>query len=65
MNFYLTNVMGKAEAGLTPETAAFGTAQFQAHALMLVYFSASAEFIGDVQVTAANPTSAQHWLVLI
>jgi endo-alpha-1,4-polygalactosaminidase (GH114 family) len=65
VNFYLTNVMAKAEANLTPGTAAFASAQFQAHALMLVYFSASAEFLSDVQVTAANPTSAQHWLVLI
>jgi len=62
--FYVTNVMAPAEAGLTAGTQAFATAQFQAHALMLVYFSASPEFLSDVQVTATNPASAQHWLIL-
>jgi hypothetical protein len=65
VNFYLTNVMDKAETGLASGSTAFANAQFQAHALMLVYFSASAEFLADVQVTATNPASAQHWLVLI
>ena len=58
-------VMDKIEGNLTPGTQAFAAAQFQAHAQMLVYFSASAEFLGDVQVTAQNSASAQHWLVLI
>jgi hypothetical protein len=49
VNFYLTNVMTKPHA----------------HALMLVYFSASPEFLSDVQITASNPASAQHWLVLV
>jgi hypothetical protein len=49
VNFYLTNVMTKPDA----------------HALMLVYFSASPEFLSDVQITASNPASAQHWLVLV
>jgi probable HAF family extracellular repeat protein len=48
INFYLTNVMSKPDA----------------HALMLVYFSASSEFLSDVQITAQNPASAQHWLLL-
>ncbi|HMA51948.1 MAG TPA: DUF4214 domain-containing protein [Magnetospirillaceae bacterium] len=52
VNFYLTNVLEK------PGT------QLQNHAQMLVYFSASPEFLGDVQITAANPASAQHWLFL-
>jgi len=52
VNFYLTNVLEK------PGT------QLQNHALMLVYFSASTEFLGDVQITAANPASAAHWLFL-
>src|SRR5579859_2927552 len=52
VNFYLTNVLEK------PGT------QLQNHALMLVYFSASTEFLGDVQITAANPASAAHWLLL-
>lgn len=49
ITFYLTNVMIKPDS----------------HALMLVYFSNSPEFLGDVQITAANPASAQHWLVLV
>jgi probable HAF family extracellular repeat protein len=65
IDFYLTNVMDKAEAGLTPGTQAFASAQFQAHAQTLVYFSASTEFLSDVQVTAQTPASAQHWLVLV
>jgi probable HAF family extracellular repeat protein len=65
INFYLTNVMDKAETGLMPGTQAFASAQFQAHAQMLVYFSVSSEFISDVQVTAQTPASAQHWLVLV
>ena len=62
--FYTDNVMTKAETGLAAGSTAFANAQFQAHALMLVYFSASSEFLTDVQVTATNTASAQHWLVL-
>ena len=65
VSFYQTNVLTPAEADLTPGTQAFATAQTQAHALMLVYFSASSEFLSDVQITAATPASAQHWLYLI
>jgi hypothetical protein len=64
-SFYETNVIASALANLTPGTAAYAAADTQAHALLLVYFSQSAEFLGDVQVTAQTPTSAQHWLVLI
>jgi len=32
---------------------------------MLVYFSASPEFLSDVQVTAATPANGSHWLVLV
>jgi hypothetical protein len=64
VSFYETNVLAPAGANLTPGTAAYANAQLQAHALMLVYFSASAEFLSDVQVTAMNPPSAQHWLIL-
>ena len=53
-----------AVANLTPGTTAYTNAQLQAHALMLVYFSASSEFLSDVQITASNPASTQHWLVL-
>lgn len=51
--------------GFTPGTPAYAAAETQAHALVLTYISQSPEFLTDVQVTAQNPTSAQHWLVLI
>ncbi|HMA50976.1 MAG TPA: DUF4214 domain-containing protein [Magnetospirillaceae bacterium] len=63
--YYQTNVMAVAEKGLAAGSQAFQTAQFQAHALMLVYFSASPEFLSDVQVTATHPSDSQHWLVLV
>lgn len=53
VNFYLTKVLEQPGS------------QLQTHAQMLVYFSQSQEFLGDVQVTAQSPTSAQHWLVLV
>ena len=64
VSFYETNVLAPAVAGLTAGTQAYANAQLQAHATMLVYFSASSEFLGDVQITAANPASASHWLLL-
>ena len=64
VDFYLTNVMSKAVAGLTPGTQAYASAEFQAHATMLVYFSASSEFLADVRVTAQKPADSQHWLIL-
>jgi len=54
-------VLGAATAG----TSAYAAAELQAHASVLADFSQSAEFRGDVQVTAQNPSSAQHWLILI
>lgn len=65
VSFYQANVMAPAETGLAAGSQAFAQAQIQAHALMLVYFSNSAEFLGDVQITAQHPASASHWLVLI
>ena len=65
VSYYETNVIAPALTNLTAGTAAYAAADAQAHALTLVYFSQSAEFLGDVQVTAQNPTSAQHWLILI
>ena len=64
ISYYQTNVMASFEANLAPGTQAYAAAQFQAHAQMLVYFSASPEFLTDVQVTASHPSDAQHWLVL-
>ena len=65
VSYYETNVLAPAVANQTAGTAAYAAAQLQAHALMLVYFSASSEFLADVQVTATNPSSAQHWLILV
>jgi hypothetical protein len=62
--FYENKVLAPAVAGLTAGTQAYAAAQFQAHAQMLVYFSAAPEFLTDVQITATNPASAQHWLLL-
>ena len=62
--YYQTNVMAPALANLTAGTQAYSAAEFQAHAQMLVYFSASPEFLSDVQVTAQSPSSSLHWLVL-
>jgi hypothetical protein len=52
-------------ANLTPGTAAYAQADLVAHATVLAYFSESPEFLSDVQVTAAHPADAQHWLVLV
>ena len=65
VSFYMTNVINPALANLAPGTAAYAAADLLAHAQTLIYFSQSPEFLGDVQVTAQNPTSAQHWLVLV
>ena len=62
---YYLNVIDGFTNGLTPGTAAYAAAQTLGHAYVLTYFSQSPEFLSDVQVTAANPSSAQHWLVLI
>ncbi len=65
ITFYESKVIAPALAGLTPGTTAYANADLAAHALTLVYFSASPEFLSDVQVTAQTPSSAAHWLVLI
>ncbi|HMA49456.1 MAG TPA: DUF4214 domain-containing protein, partial [Magnetospirillaceae bacterium] len=62
---FYQKVVDQFTAGLTPGTAAYATAQMQGHAQVLVYFSASAEFLGDVQITAQHPADAQHWLYVI
>ncbi len=63
--YYETNVIAPALQGLTPGTSGYASADAAAHALTLTYFSQSPEFLTDVSVTAQNPTSAQHWLVLV
>jgi hypothetical protein len=62
--FYQT-VIDKFTNGLTPGTSAYEAAQMAGHAQVLVYFSASAEFLSDVQITAQHPADAQHWLILV
>jgi hypothetical protein len=63
--YYENNVIAPMLANLTPGTTAYASAQQAAHAQVLVYFSQSPEFLTDVTVTAQNPSSAQHWLILI
>jgi len=62
---YYEKVIDQFTQGLIPGTAAYAAAQTIGHAWVLTYFSASPEFLGDVQVTAQTPSSAQHWLILI
>jgi hypothetical protein len=65
VSFYETNVLAPAVAGLTPGTQAYTNAQFQAHALVMTYFSQSPEFLKDVQITSTTPADATHWLILV
>ena len=62
---YYQNVIAPFIQGQTPGTAAYASAELQAHALVLTYFSQSPEFLGDVQITASHPADASHWLYLI
>lgn len=64
-NWYVTAVIEPLLKGLTAGTADYTAADVSAHALVLAYFSQSPEFRGDVQVTAAHPADAQHWLILV
>jgi hypothetical protein len=64
VSFY-TNYISTQLSGLTAGTAAYTAAELQAHAQVLEYFSASAEFLSDIQITSAHPASSSHWLLLI
>ena len=64
-NWYVQTVIEPLLKGLTAGTAAYAAADVSAHALVLAYFSESPEFRSDVQITAAHPADAQHWLILI
>ena len=64
-NWYVTTVIEPLLKGLTAGTADYTAADVSAHALVLAYFSQSPEFRADVTVTAQNPASSSHWLVLI
>ena len=61
---YYENVINSFTQGLTAGTSAYAAAQTLGHAYVLSYFSASPEFLGDVTITAQNPSSTQHWLLL-
>jgi len=62
---YYQAMLAQNTSGLTPGTAAYAAASTQAHAQLLVNFSASGEFLNDVQITAQHPQDAQHWLYVI
>ena len=64
VDWYMANIVDPILAGAAAGTAAYTQAEALAHAHLLVDFSASAEFLGNVQITAAHPASAQHWLLL-
>ena len=65
VTWYLTNVINPTLYGLTPGSAAYTAAEAAAHASVITDFSASAEFLNNVQITAQQPANAQHWLVLV
>lgn len=62
---YYQGVINGILTGQTAGTAGYTAAELQAHAQVLQYFSASAEFLSDIQITAKTPASASHWLLLI
>ena len=62
---YYLSLIGKFTQNLTAGGSAYTAAELQAHATVLTDFSQSAEFLGDVSVTATHPADAQHWLILI
>jgi hypothetical protein len=62
---FYQNIISQFTNGMTAGTPAYAAAQLAGHAQVLVYFSASTEFLGDVQITAQHPADAQHWLILI
>ena len=63
--WYEANVIAPIVGNATPGTAAYSSALALAHAYVVTDFSQSAEFLGNVQVTAAHPADANHWLLLI
>ena len=65
VTWYQANVIAPILGGAAPGTAAHTSAELAAHATVLADFSQSAEFLGNVQVTSANPASNSHWLLLI
>jgi hypothetical protein len=62
---YYEAVINTYTAGFTPGSAAYIAAENLGHAWVLTYASASPEFLNDVEVTAAHPADATHWLIAI
>ncbi len=62
---YYETVINGFTSGLTAGTAAYNAAELTGRATVLSYFSASPEFLTNIEITAQNPASAQHWLVLL
>ena len=65
VQWYETNVVNPVIAADTAAGATMTQAELHAHAQVLTYFSASPEFLGDVQITAQHPLDSQHWLLLL
>ena len=63
--WYEANVIAPHLTNLTQGTSAYTAALAVAHAYVVTDFSQSAEFLGNVQITAQHPADSQHWLYLI
>ena len=63
--WYQANVIAPFLGSAVSGTAAYTQAELAAHAALIADFSQSAEFLGDVQITANNPSSSSHWLLLV
>jgi autotransporter passenger strand-loop-strand repeat protein len=62
---YYTNIINQFTTGQTAGSAAYTQAELAGHSVVLADFSASPEFLANIQITAQHPVDAQHWLVLI
>lgn len=62
---YYQNIISQFTAGQTAGTAAYTAAELAGHSVVLADFSASGEFLANIQITAQHAASGQHWLVLI
>jgi hypothetical protein len=65
VQWYEANVINPIIAADTAAGATMAQAELHAHAQVLTYFSASSEFLGDVQITAQHPLGSQHWLLVL
>ena len=65
VQWYEANVINPIVTSDTAAGATQAQAELHAHAQLLTYFSASQEFLGDVEITAQHPLSSQHWLLVL